>query len=96
MPVLRLRSQAISLVSGAVFSPHRSLMRFTQRCMRWCSVPAGASIVLSIAPICRMPGVIAENPGRNSCISLRELLPLMYFMILLGDKFGGQDNSTWT
>ena len=32
----------------------------------------------------------------NSIISFRELLPLMYCMILLGDRFGGHDSRTWT
>ena len=32
----------------------------------------------------------------NSIISFRELLPLMYCMILLGDRFGGHDSSTCT
>ena len=32
----------------------------------------------------------------NSIISLRDVLPLMYCMILLGDNVGGHDSSTCT
>lgn len=33
---------------------------------------------------------------RNSISSFRDVFPLMYCMILLGDRFGGHDSRTWT